>query len=424
LYNSQFQAPVSGTIAANNATIDISENDGAISGIQITGTWVGTLTVEGSNDNSNFSVLPIINRTSHALITSISSNGIYESDTNGFQYLRIKSTSWTSGTATIVTDGSKVGSSHVHSILRATDGTAIGSVGDALKISGSITAAGGLVSTNNASSSLLTANSTFTGTFEEITNYSCIMISVVTDRSGTLFLDYSNDGSTSFSPESLAITPPTPGTSLRFSHQYMSEAKYFRVRYVNGATNQGSFNLQSILKSSSGTAEVGEIQETVTAETDALTTKGVIYGLSSAGGGTYVAVKVNPSGSLQTSAGTLGQATSANSAPVVIASDQSTIPANDGISSGGIYGALTMTTAGTTYEAKVGASSLSSRKLLTILPTSADIYWGYSNAVTTSTGTKIPKDITMSLDINKQSTVTIFLVSASNSVNVRITEAP
>jgi len=264
LYNTQFQAPVSGTIAANNATIDISENDGALSGIQVTGTWVGTITVEGSNDNSNFSSLPIINRTSHALTTTITSNGIYEADTNGFQYLRIKSTAWTSGTATIVTDGSKASSSHIHTILRASDGTAIGSVGDALKITGSIT----------------------------------------------------------------------------------------------------------------------------------------------------------------TSPGPTGQATMTNSQPVVVASDQSTIPVNDGISSGGVYGALTMTTAGTTYEAKVNASSLSGRSLLTILPTTSDIYFGFSNTVTTSTGTKIPKDQMLSIKINKQSTVAIWLVSASASVNVRITEAP
>lgn len=58
-------------------------------------------------------------------------------------------------------------------------------------------------------------------------------------------------------------------------------------------------------------------------------TQSVIHGLNSGGGGSYVDVKVNPSGALVTAIGDIssidGQATMANSIPVVIASDQSFI---------------------------------------------------------------------------------------------------
>lgn len=59
-------------------------------------------------------------------------------------------------------------------------------------------------------------------------------------------------------------------------------------------------------------------------------TRTVIEGKSSSGGGTYIPVKVNPSGSLETSLGDIGgvagQEIMANSLPVTIASDQTPIP--------------------------------------------------------------------------------------------------
>jgi hypothetical protein len=106
------------------------------------------------------------------------------------------------------------------------------------------------------------------------------------------------------------------------------------------------------------------------------------------------------------------------------AATETTLAKNIGISSGGVYGALTMTTGGTTYEAKVGASKLSGRILLTVTPTTSDIYWGYDSSVTTSTGTIIYKNQTFAFDLNPSSTAAIWLVSSSSSVNVRITEAP
>lgn len=63
-----------------------------------------------------------------------------------------------------------------------------------------------------------------------------------------------------------------------------------------------------------------------------IVTNTVIHGLTTAGGGSYVDVKVNPSGALSTSVGDIsgvtGQATMANSLPVVIASNQSAVPAS------------------------------------------------------------------------------------------------
>lgn len=88
----------------------------------------------------------------------------------------------------------------------------------------------------------------------------------------------------------------------------------------------------------------------------ALVTNTVIHGLSTAGGGTYVDVKVAPSGALTTEstlagldAAVLGQDTMANSLPIAIASDQTAIPVTDNGSS--------LTVDGTVAVSAVAAST-------------------------------------------------------------------
>lgn len=98
---------------------------------------------------------------------------------------------------------------------------------------------------------------------------------------------------------------------------------------------------------------------------------------------------------------------------------------SDGLSSGGVYGNLVLTTANTALEAKVGATRLSGRKNLTVMPIDAVIYWGLNSSVTTSTGTPIFKNqfYSFSLDAT-DSSVAIFLVSTTAGADVRITELP
>lgn len=81
-----------------------------------------------------------------------------------------------------------------------------------------------------------------------------------------------------------------------------------------------------------GTNDVGvkQLSSALVATDYGLITNTAIHGLSSGGGGTYVDVKVTPSGALTVALGDIssvvGQATMANSLPVVLASNQSAIP--------------------------------------------------------------------------------------------------
>jgi hypothetical protein len=99
------------------------------------------------------------------------------------------------------------------------------------------------------------------------------------------------------------------------------------------------------------------------------------------------------------------------------------ISAADGLSDSGVQGNLVLTTAGTAYEAKVGGSRLALRKSLTITALD-DLYWGYTNAVTTATGTPLYKNQQIIFAIYPNSNFQVWLVASGASKNARITESP
>ena len=66
-------------------------------------------------------------------------------------------------------------------------------------------------------------------------------------HSGTLYVDQSNDGSTTHFTESFAVTADASGSAAFLRRVY---APFIRVRYINGGTLQTSFSLFSILISS------------------------------------------------------------------------------------------------------------------------------------------------------------------------------
>jgi hypothetical protein len=84
---------------------------------------------------------------------------------------------------------------------------------------------------------------------------------------------------------------------------------------------------------------------------------------------------------------------------------------------GGVQGAITVGVAA--VAAQVGVSPYTNRKNLTVMPTNGSIFWGYSSAVTTSTGTEIFKNQLATFQVSEN--VTIWLIAAANR-NVRVTE--
>lgn len=90
----------------------------------------------------------------------------------------------------------------------------------------------------------------------------------------------------------------------------------------------------------------------------------------------------------------------------------------DTITVSGQYRAQSVTTSAA--EALGAGTILANRKLLSITPTNGTVYWGFSNAVTTTTGTPIFKNQTFTIATTDN--VHVYLISAG-TVDCRIAEA-
>src|SRR5712691_8561623 len=124
---------------AGCVTIDIAGN-GTL-GIQITGTFVGTITFQSSVDNSTYVSLRAISvaDTTNTIVTSTTTVGIFSANVAGMSSARVVFTSYTSGTATV--------SLRLSQRYSATANTGAGSTVTDASISSSD------ITTNNASAS-------------------------------------------------------------------------------------------------------------------------------------------------------------------------------------------------------------------------------------------------------------------------------
>jgi hypothetical protein len=105
--------------------------------------------------------------------------------------------------------------------------------------------ANGTISTNNSSTATLGGGAAFTGTADEITNYSSITIYVISNVASAtdgLSIQQSNDG-TNWDITDVYTVPAASGKTFGVQ----CTGRYLRVVYTNGAGAQASFRLQTIL---------------------------------------------------------------------------------------------------------------------------------------------------------------------------------
>ena len=101
-----------------------------------------------------------------------------------------------------------------------------------------------LTSTVNSSSTALLANGVFTGTAEDVSQYSSVNVFVFASHASAtdgLSMQFSPDG-TNWDNTDVYTIPATTGKT--FSIQVV--ARFFRVVYTNGATAQSAFRMQTI----------------------------------------------------------------------------------------------------------------------------------------------------------------------------------
>ena len=98
----------------------------------------------------------------------------------------------------------------------------------------------GFASTDNTTTTQLGVSATYTGTGEQ-NQLPYVIVDVESDQEGTLFLEFSVDGTNWASPGASNGYHISPGN--RVVRSALKASRYFRVRYVNGSTAQSTFRL-------------------------------------------------------------------------------------------------------------------------------------------------------------------------------------
>lgn len=158
----------------------------------------------------------------------------------------------------------------------------------------------GIIDAANSTSTLLAANSSFTGAIVDALSFSQITTTSYSDApSGTngLQFKWSSDGVNFDHVHQDTVL----GSVLGFLGCGVHN-RYYQIVYVNGTAAQGVFRLQTVQSPINKPNEFISVDYPLSATDHAQVFKGVMTGKTTAGGGGYVDVKVDPSGALVTTA--------------------------------------------------------------------------------------------------------------------------
>lgn len=154
------------------------------------------------------------------------------------------------------------------------------------------------LSTDNSTTTPLNSGVVYTGTGEDMLGYAQVAITIYASHdsaaSGMQFQWSQDDSNWDDSYDFTLDFSDSP--TRRF--QFPVCARYFRVKYTNGGTNQTAFRVQTILHRGNILTSIHRIGATLTGDRSCQVVKSSIVGETTAGGGGYVNVKVSPSGAL------------------------------------------------------------------------------------------------------------------------------
>ena len=153
------------------------------------------------------------------------------------------------------------------------------------------------VSAVNSTTAALGAGATFTGTPEDVSQYSSLSVSYYVQPStatGNIFVQFSNTNSVSnWNPISNTITQVTALTANGFTIDTTMTCQYFRVIYVNDSTPQTALTIQSIYHPQARLAvKTARLAEAMTDYTDTLNTRALLWGKTN-GGNVYEQIASN-----------------------------------------------------------------------------------------------------------------------------------
>ena len=101
----------------------------------------------------------------------------------------------------------------------------------------------GMKTSMGSSTTPLAATKDYTGTKMDVSIYGAIVGTAYSDQDGTVYVDYSRDKANWYYSEPTALTG---GTAVKFTSEVC--AKYARIRYVNGASDQTVFDIEGLAR--------------------------------------------------------------------------------------------------------------------------------------------------------------------------------
>jgi len=155
-----------------------------------------------------------------------------------------------------------------------------------------------VIDSNNSTTSTLAGGATYEGTATDVTDYTTAYVQIFSDVDSAAL--------------GVQLQTSVDGTNWDHEHEYDYEAgdggkhyearlpaQYFRLRYTNGGTIQATFRVQTKLSAEGSLDHAHPLDHDVDLQHPATLVRSVITGETSAGGGGFVNVKVNPSGTLE-----------------------------------------------------------------------------------------------------------------------------
>lgn len=212
--------------------------------IMVTGIWTGTLTAEQSLDGGTTWTTIGVHQGSYTT-SSFTAGFVGGANIAGATNFRMRATAAITGTAVVKI----IESLNTQSVYIA-----------------NAAPAGNVISVLNSSTATLLAGATYTGTGEDVSNFSEMRVSVKashTSATDGFSIQQSSDNVNWDIIDTYTIAATTGKTFV-----VPRQARYFRMVYTNGGTNQSSFRLQSILNRTATAASSQRAQDAYSNEND------------------------------------------------------------------------------------------------------------------------------------------------------------
>ena len=292
----------------------------------------------------------------------------------------------------------------------------------------------GAVSTANSSTATLGNGATFTGTGEEVKNYSTISVNIFADENSAtdgVSLEWSSDNTNWDIVETL-----TYAADIGRSISVNPRARYFRIRYTNGTTPQGAFRLQTIYHPHQLTPITRTLDKNVSENASAVIVRAILAAQRAGGSDDYLNIQATNGGNLKVaveevndtvdvSGSTLGANSGVDIGDVTInnAAGASAVNIQDGGNSITVDGSVTVSGSVTADTELPAAAALADDTVNPTAPAVGSFDHVWDGATWDRTPGNSTDGVTVNLGTNNDVTVTGTVAVSSVGGTVAVTQS-